>query len=67
MVDGLPPSGLEDSYGRLIDGNGDGKAGSNAVSILTKRAATISVVSAAIDQLVELEELAALIKPAKKS
>ena len=67
VINGLPPSGLEDTYGRLIDGNGDGKAGSNAVSILTKKVATVSAVSAAVDQLAELEELAALIKPAKKS
>ena len=67
VINGLPPSGIEDTFGRLIDGNGNGKAGSNAVSILTKKVATVSAVSAAVDQLAELEELAALIKPAKKS
>ncbi len=67
VINGLPPSGIEDTFGRLIDGNRNGNAGSNAVSILTKKTATVSAVSAAVDQLVELEELAALIKPAKKS
>jgi hypothetical protein len=69
VVKGTPPSGLEDSQGRLIDGNGNGQAGSNAVAIIaTNGAATISALSggsAAVDQLVELGELAALAKRRK--
>ena len=69
VVNGAPPSGLEDSQGRLIDGNGNGQAGSNAVAIITTNgAATISALSggsAAVDQLVELGELAALAKRRK--
>jgi hypothetical protein len=34
VVNGVAPSGLEDRYGRLIDGNRDGKAGGNAVAVL---------------------------------
>ncbi len=45
VVDGVPPSGLQDSLGRLIDGADNGQAGGNAVAILTKK-------SAAIDALV---------------
>jgi cyclophilin family peptidyl-prolyl cis-trans isomerase len=32
-VDGVPPSGLRDREGRLIDGDRDGKAGGNAIVI----------------------------------
>jgi len=39
VVKGLPPSGLQDSSGRLIDGNHDGTAGGNAVAIIKKPAA----------------------------
>ncbi len=38
VVDGLPPSGLQDSLGRYIDGNHDGTAGGNAVAIIKKPA-----------------------------
>ena len=68
-MNGNPPSGLEDSQGRLIDGNDNGQAGGNAVAIVTtKGAATISALSggsAAVDQLVELGQLTALAKPRK--
>jgi Bacterial Ig-like domain (group 2) len=40
-INGLSPSGLEDSEGRLIDGNQDGQPGSNAVAVLSKNAFTI--------------------------
>jgi hypothetical protein len=69
VVNGAPPSGLEDSLGRLIDGNGSGQPGSNAVAIVTvKGQATIDALtggSAAVDQIVELGELAALAKSRK--
>jgi hypothetical protein len=68
IVNGEPPSGLEDSHGRLIDGNDDGQAGGNAVAVLTGNGASISALSggsAAVDQLVELGELAALAKARK--
>jgi hypothetical protein len=69
VVNGAPPSGLEDTHGRLIDGNGNGQAGSNAVAIIaTNGAATMSALSggsAAVDQLVELGQLTALAKPRK--
>jgi Calx-beta domain len=42
VVNGEPPSGLEDSSGRLIDGNDDGQSGGNAVAILKAGGATIS-------------------------
>ena len=44
QVDGLPPSGLEDSFGRLIDGDHSGQPGSNAVALLNRKGATISAV-----------------------
>jgi hypothetical protein len=69
VVNGEPPSGLEDSHNRLIDGNHDGQAGSNAVAVLTiKGGATINALSGgstAVDQLIELGELAALAKRRK--
>ena len=69
VVNGEPPSGLEDSESRLIDGNHDGQAGGNAVAVLTiQGGATVNALSggsAAVDQLVELGELAALAKRRK--
>ena len=41
-VNGEPPSGLEDSEGRLIDGNHDGVAGGNGVAVLRLKGATLS-------------------------
>jgi hypothetical protein len=35
-INGMPGIGLQDSVGRLIDGNHDGQAGGNAVAVLTK-------------------------------
>jgi hypothetical protein len=46
VVDGVPPNGLQDAGGRYIDGADNGKAGSNAVAILTKGGVTISAVPA---------------------
>ena len=65
----MPPSGLEDSLGRLIDGNHDGKPRGNAVALLTRGGATIGAVvyrgigpipsfePSAVDVLLELEDL----------
>ena len=39
---GEPPSGLEDSFGRLIDGNHDGQPGGDAVALLGRGGATVS-------------------------
>jgi hypothetical protein len=36
IVDGVAPAGLQDSIGRLIDGNHDGVAGGNAVAVIKK-------------------------------
>ena len=41
QVKGQPPSGLQDNYGRYIDGNRDGQAGSNAVAILGGSGSTV--------------------------
>jgi hypothetical protein len=40
-INGLPPSGLEDSQGRLIDGNQDGQPGSDAVAVIDKNGVTM--------------------------
>jgi hypothetical protein len=40
-VDGEAPSGLQDSEGRLIDGNHDGVAGGNAVAVLRPKGVTL--------------------------
>ena len=42
-VDGVPPSGLQDSSGRLIDGGHTGHAGSNAVAILSRGGVSMAV------------------------
>jgi hypothetical protein len=40
-VNGQSPTGLQDSDGRLIDGNHDGVAGGNGVAVLRARGATV--------------------------
>ncbi len=47
LIDGLAPSGLQDSIGRLIDGNHDGQAGGNAVAILSRKGVKLSAVELA--------------------
>ena len=46
QVNGLAPSGLTDSAGRLIDGDHNGTPGGNAVAILRGGGATIAAVTA---------------------
>jgi hypothetical protein len=63
--------GLQDSVGRLIDGNRDGRAGGNATAILTRRGVSLAAVAygptgaasrgvsaAMVDALIELNALA---------
>ena len=38
----LPPGGLHDSFGRLIDGDKNGMAGGNAVAVIPKGAVSVS-------------------------
>ncbi len=69
-VDGVAPSGLEDSLGRLIDGGHTGQAGSNAVAVLAKAGVSLarvavgstgvptSVNAATVDALLELNAFA---------
>jgi len=75
QVDGVPPSGLEDSFGRLIDGNDNGQAGSNAVvylsrggvsltaSALGSTGASKSVKAATVDALLAADALAGVTRP----
>jgi hypothetical protein len=71
QVDGVPPSGLQDSLGRRIDGGDTGSAGSNAVIILSnKGGASIAALAlgstgapgtvnaATVDALLELDAFA---------
>jgi hypothetical protein len=37
LIDGLAPSGLQDIYGRLIDGDHNGTAGGNAIAVFSPR------------------------------
>ena len=67
IINGQPPSGLQDSNGQLIDGNGDGQPGSNATAVLKGK--TVSITSAVInpatvDLLLEHNDLAL---PGRKS
>ena len=45
QVDGVPPSGLEDSFGRLIDGDHNGQAGGNAVVILSNGGVSLTALA----------------------
>jgi hypothetical protein len=50
QVNGLPPSGLQDSTGRYIDGDHNGTAGGNAIAVIAKRGVTVDAkVSARVD------------------
>jgi len=40
-IAGLPPSGLTDSLGRLIDGDHNGTAGGNAIAYLYRSGQTV--------------------------
>jgi hypothetical protein len=51
VVYGAPPSGLQDSLGRFIDGKHDGQPGSNAVAVLSRGGATISATTDASGDL----------------
>jgi hypothetical protein len=42
LINGTAPSGLRDGMGRLIDGNGDGQVGGNAIVILSRGGVKIS-------------------------
>ena len=42
LVFGQPPSGLTDSFGRLIDGDHNGTAGGNATAFLTRSGAILT-------------------------
>jgi hypothetical protein len=46
IVNGNAPRGLQDTAGRLIDGNHDGKVGGNAVAILKKGSVSMSALPA---------------------
>jgi hypothetical protein len=45
LVYGTGPTGLQDSFGRLIDGNRDGQPGGNAVAILSRRGVSLARVA----------------------
>jgi cyclophilin family peptidyl-prolyl cis-trans isomerase len=45
QVNGLPPSGLQDSTGRFIDGDHNGTAGGNAVAILSRGGVAIEAMT----------------------
>ncbi len=73
LVYGTGPTGLKDTYGRLIDGDDNGVAGSNATAILSKAGATIDALAlsrpsgpadrlAAVDAAIEHESLAVRLK-----
>jgi hypothetical protein len=42
LIEGTPPSGLQDSFGQFIDGADNGRAGSNGVVVLRKTGVTLS-------------------------
>jgi hypothetical protein len=42
QVDGLPPSGLEDTWGRLIDGTDSGQPGGNATAVFSRHGVTLN-------------------------
>jgi hypothetical protein len=78
-VDGVPPSGVQDSLGRLIDGAHTGHAGSNAVAILSRGGVSMTALAVVgpagganslsaitVDALLELDALAN-VTPARRA
>jgi hypothetical protein len=71
VIDGLPPSGLQDRTGRFIDGGHTGTAGGNAVAILSRGGVAIDAmtpgttggqafgIAAVVDTLLEAGDLTA--------
>ncbi len=47
LVYGEPPSGLQDSQGRYIDGDENGQAGGNAVAIVSKKGVSVDAIALA--------------------
>ena len=41
LINGEPPSGLEDTFGRLIDGDDNGQPGGDAVAVLRGKGVTL--------------------------
>ncbi len=67
VVNGEPVSGLEDTSGRLIDGNNDGQPGGNATAVIRGKSVTITSAiarSTMVDLLLEQGHLSA---PRRKS
>jgi hypothetical protein len=46
-INGTPPSGLQDSFGRLIDGDDNGMAGGNLVAVIRRTGVTLNAVAPA--------------------
>jgi hypothetical protein len=66
VIAGLPPSGLQDSSSRYIDGAHTGAPGSNAVAILSGGGATVAALSKAraqvrrpLDRIAAIDDLLA--------
>lgn len=47
-IDGTSPSGLQDTTGQLIDGDGNGTAGGNAVAVIRHGVVTLNPVASAL-------------------
>jgi hypothetical protein len=75
LIHGEPPSGLQDSAGRLIDGNHDGQPGGDAIALLNRGGVSLNAlvghpptdfrprVAAAIDALLAQHELIGWLDP----
>ncbi len=49
VINGNPPSGLQDSEGRFIDGDQDGQQGGSAIATISQNGVTIDAVQAPVD------------------
>ena len=47
VIGGNPPAGLKDVFGRFIDGDHNGKAGGNAIAVLSKSGVHVSAIALA--------------------
>ena len=67
VVDANPPSGLQDTSGRSIDGNRDGQPGGNGVAVLKGKSVTLAALAVSPAMVNVLSEQGGLTAPRRKA
>ena len=67
VVNANPPSGLQDTSGRSIDGNRDGQPGGNGVAVLKGKSVTLAALAVSPAMVNVLSEQGGLLPPRRKA